>query len=213
MGINNEATLTIDPAKTALLMLHWQKDTVDPASKIAGDMPQRVEAAHVIENTQAVLKASRAKGIPVIYVNANHRPGYPEIGVRPYPLASHLAEAGVLIRGSWGAEVVDPLKPLDGDIIVDNYSSSGFCYTDLDLILHNKGVVNLVLSGIATNWVVESTARDGANRGYFVYTLKDCCASLTDEMHNWTLTNILPSLGAVLDSKDYMAALQGGSAK
>ncbi|HEY78692.1 MAG TPA: cysteine hydrolase [Dehalococcoidia bacterium] len=207
METKNEVVITIDPAKTALLMLHWQKDTADPASRISGYLPQRLKAAHIIENTQAVLKASREKGIPVIYVNANHRPGYPEVGPRPYPLANHLAGAGVLVRGSWGAEVIESLRPVAGDIIVDNYSSSGFCYTDLDLILHNKGVTDIVLSGIATNWAVESTARDGANRGYFVYTLKDCCASLTDEMHNWTLTNILPSLGAVLSAEEYIAAL------
>jgi ureidoacrylate peracid hydrolase len=208
MEAKNEATIAIDPVKTALLMLHWQKDTADPASKIVGDLPRRLKAAHIVENTQAVLKASREKGIPVIYVNANHRPGYPEMNPRHFPLANHLVEAGVLVRGSWGAEVIDPLKPAAGDIIVDNYSSSGFCNSDLDLILRNKGVTDLVLSGIATNWVVESTARDGANRGYFIYTLKDCCASITDEVHNWTLTNILPSLGAVLSSEEYIAALR-----
>ena len=208
MEVKNETAVTIDPARTALLMLHWQKDTADPASKISGDMPQRLKAAHTVENTQAVLKVSREKGIPVIYVNANPRPGYPEMNPRYFPLAKHLVESGVLVRGSWGAEVIDPLKPVAGDIIVDNYSSSGFCYTDLNLLLRNKGITDLVLSGIATNWAVESTARDGANHGYFVYTLKDCCISLTEEMHNWTLANILPSLGAVIGSQDYIAALR-----
>jgi nicotinamidase-related amidase len=208
MEVKNEVAATIDPVKTALLMLHWQKDVADPASRIAGDLPQRLKAAHIVENTHAVLKASREKGVVVIYVNANHRPGYPEMGPRRFPMADHLFEAGVLVKGTWGAEVIEPLEPAAGDIIVDNYSSSGFCYTDLDLILHNKGVTDLVLSGIATNWVVESTARDGANHGYFVYTLKDCCAGPSDEMHDWTLTNILPSLGAVLSAADYIAALR-----
>jgi nicotinamidase-related amidase len=209
MDKKDEAIITIDPAKTALLMLHWQNDIAAPGGKIASDMLKRLAAAHTIEHTQAVLKATRGKGMLVIFVNAGHRPGYPEMAAKPHPLAVHLVEAGVLIRGTWGAEVIDQLKPLDNEIVVYNYSSSGFCNTELDLILRNKGITDLVLTGLATNWIVESTARDGANRGYFIYTLKDCCLSINDEMHNWTLTNILPLLGVVLDSKAYITALQG----
>ena len=58
--------------------MHWQNDLAAPSGKLAKDMPERLAAAHTIENTQAVLKASREKGMLVIYVNASHRPGYPE---------------------------------------------------------------------------------------------------------------------------------------
>lgn len=207
--MDNKAEITIDPAKTALLLLHWQNDIAARGSKAAGDMPERLAAAHTIEHTQAVLKATREKGMLVIYVNGSHRPGYPEIAAKPFPIASHLVEAGVLVRGTWGAEVIDQLKPRADEIVIYNYSTSGFCYTELDIILRNKGITDIVLTGLATNWVVESTARDGANRGYFIYILKDCCNSSSDEMHNWTLMNILPSLSVVLDSETYIAALQG----
>jgi nicotinamidase-related amidase len=209
MENKNEAEINIDPAKTALLLLHWQNDIAAPGGKTPGDMPERLAAAHTIEHTQAALEASRRQGMLVIFVNAAHRPGYPEMAARPSPLARHLIETRVLVLGTWGAEVIEPLKPLDSEIVINNYSSSAFCYTELDLILHNKGITDLALSGLATNWVVESTARDGANRGYFIYTLSDCCSSMTDEMHQWTLKNILPSLGIVLDSRSYIAALQG----
>lgn len=209
MENHNGVELNIDPAKMALLLLHWQNDIAARGGKAAGDMPERLAAAHTIEHTQAVLKATREKGILVIYVNASHRPGYPEIATKPFPMASHLVEAGVLVRGTRGAEVLDQLKPRADEIVIYNYSTSGFCYTELDIILRNKGMTDLVLSGLATNWVVESTARDGANRGYFICTLKDCCNSSSDEMHNWALTNILPSLGVVLDSEAYIAALKG----
>jgi len=209
MEKKNEAAITIDPAKTALLMLHWQNDLATPSGKIAGNVLERLAAAHTIEHTQAVLKATREKGMLVIFVNGSHRPGYPEVSAKPSPLMDSLLRAGIGVRGSRGTEVIDQLKPLDDEIVVYNYSTSGFCYTDLDIILRNKGITDIVLTGLVTNWSVESTARDGANRGYFIYILKDCCNSLSDEMHNWTLTNILPVLGVVLDSKAYIAALQG----
>jgi nicotinamidase-related amidase len=208
MQYSNEATLTIDPAKTALLLIHWQNDIASPDYKHGGNIPERLAAAHTIEHTQAVLKASREKGVLVIYVNAGHRPGYPEVPTIPAPIFKNIAAHGAHIRGSRGAEVIDQLKPRDDEIVVYNYSPDGFCYTDLDLILHNKNIVDLVLSGLATNWAVETTAREGVCRGYFIYTLKDCCNSSSDEMHNWALTNILPRLGAVIDSEAYIAALQ-----
>ena len=198
-------TLNIKPTRTALLLLHWQNDLLAPSGKLAKELPQRVAAAHTIENTQAVLKASREKGILVVYVNASHQPGYPEI---PPSKPSIIAKTGSLVRGSWGAEVIDQLKPLTSDIIIYNYSPNGFGYTELDLVLRNKGITDLVLSGMVTNWVVESTARDAAARGYNIYTLSDCCQSFTDEMHNWSLANILSVIGSVIDSKTYLAYLQ-----
>jgi nicotinamidase-related amidase len=204
---NNEATLTIDPAKTALILLHWQNDTSGPGFKHARDHAERLAAAHTLEHAQAVLKASREKGILVIYVNGGHRPGHPEVPAKMVPMYRGVVEDNSCVRGGRGAEVVDQLKPQEDDIIVFNYSPDGFCYTDLDLILRNKGITDLVLSGFSTNWAVETTAREGACRGYFIYTLEDCCNSSNDEMHNWSVTNILPRLGAVIDSKAYLEAL------
>jgi nicotinamidase-related amidase len=205
---NEAAALTIDPAKTALLLLHWQKSVAAPGHEHAGNIPDRLAAAHTVEHTQAVLKASREKGVLIIYVNASHRPGYPEIPAKIAPIFQNVVKSGAHIRGSQEAEVIDQLRPLEDDIIIYNYSPDGFCYTDLDLILRNKGITDLVLSGVSTNWAVETTAREGACRGYFIYTLSDCCHSTSEEMHNWVLANILPRLGAVLDSESYIAALQ-----
>jgi nicotinamidase-related amidase len=210
MQWKKEATMIIEPDKTALLLLHWQNDIVlSGYSKHAAIMAERLMASHTIEHAQAVLKASRDKGILVVYVNASHRPGFPELPKTRAPIFENVAANKDHIRGSKGSEVIEQLKPRDDDLIVYNYNPSSFYYTDLDLLLRNRGITHLVLSGITTNWVVETTARDGACMGYFIITLKDCCNSSTDEMHNWPLVNILPRLGAVIDSKAYIAALQG----
>jgi nicotinamidase-related amidase len=143
----------------------------------------------------------------VVYVNASHRPGYPEVNPKPSSLSYGIAQVGGLMRGSWGAEVIDQLKPIAEDIIIYNYSTSAFAYTELDLILRNKGITNLVLTGLVTNWVVESTARDATNRGYNLYTLSDCCQGANEEMHKWSLLNILSVISSVIDSKSYIASL------
>ncbi len=207
MEQKNEGTMIIDRASTALLLLHWQNDIAAAGNKRSPEMLERLAAARTIEHSRAALKASREKGVLVIYVVASHRPGYPELPAKRVPLFKHVVESGTHIRDTWDSQVIDQLKPLDDEIIVYNYFPSSFYATDLDLILRNKGITNLVLSGIATNWAVESTARDAICRGYYVYTLSDCCVSRTDEMHNWSLVNILSVLGTVLDSDAYIAAL------
>ena len=207
MEHRSEGTITINPPSTALLLLHWQNDLAMPSGKLSRDMPQRLASDHTIEHVQEALKASREKGMLVFYVNASHRPGYPEVTPKTSSLSSGIAKAGGLMRGSWGAEVIDQLKPMAEDIIIYNYSSSAFTYTELDLILRNKGITDLVLTGLVTNWVVESTARDATNRGYNIYTLSDCCQGVNEEMHKWSLANILSAIGSVIDSKSYIASL------
>lgn len=208
MKKNSTTTLTLDPLKTALILLHWQKEIASPEGRNSEGLVERLRASGTIEHTQAVLKASREKGMLVVYVNGVHRPGYPELAARQAPLAKMMIERGLMLQGTRGVEVIAQLKPLESDIVMDNFSTSGFCFTALDLILRNKGITNIVLTGIATNMAVESTARDGFNMGYYVYTLEDCCKSITDEMHDWTIKNILSFIGFVIDSKTYIAALK-----
>jgi nicotinamidase-related amidase len=208
MTANNSAT-KFNLAKTALLLLHWQNDIATLGGKLAHDTPRRLAEAQTIENTKAVLEIARKRKMLIIYVNGAHRPDYPEVPAQSAPLFTRLMAVGGLIRGTWGAEVITQLKPLEGEIVVYNYSSSSFCYTELDMILRSKGITDLVLTGLATNWAVESTARDGANIGYFIHTLSDCCLGMNDDMHHWTLTNILPMLGSVLDSKAFIKAVEG----
>jgi nicotinamidase-related amidase len=208
MRQKSDGAIAINSAKTAILLLHWQNDLAMPSGKLSREMPQRLVADHTIDHVQAALKISREKGMLVIYVNASHRSGYPEVNPKS-SLSSNIAKAGGLMRGSWGAEVIDQLKPLAEDIIIYNYSSSAFAYTELDLILRNKGITGLVLTGLVTNWVVESTARDATNRGYNIYVLSDCCQGVNEEMHKWSLMNILSAIGSVIDSRSYIASLHG----
>ena len=203
--------LTIDPTKTALLLLHWQNEIASPGGKRFGDIQASISLSQTIDRTSSVLKISREKGVLIVYVNLCHRQGYPERSPRFFLLDKNYAGLGAWLTETWGVENIDKLKPRRGEIIVYNYSPSAFCYTELDLILRNKGITGLVLSGIATNWVVENTAREGSNIGYFIYTLSDCCNSFNDEMHNWPLINILPKLGVVLDSETYIKILTGNA--
>jgi len=204
----NIVEIVIDPGRTAFLLLHWQNELVKPEGKVHGPLSKLLHDARTIEHTLAALEATRKKRMLIIYVNVSHRPGYPEISKKPPPLAAGLIKTQAFLRGTWGAEIIDELKPLKDEIVIFNHSTSAFIHTELDLLLHNRGITEVVLTGLATNWVVESTARDAFNRGYFVYTLGDCCNGSSEEAHNYSIANILPMLGVVIDSKAYIRGLE-----
>jgi nicotinamidase-related amidase len=202
---------TIDPRTSALLVLHWQNELVKPGGVVSAVFPAVLAAAGTIQRMQEALEASREHGVLVMYVNAIHRKGYPELPPEPAPLAAGLVRMNAFIRGTWGAEVIDELKPLEDEIEISNYATSAFLYNELDLILRNRRITTVVLAGLATNWIVESTARDAFNRGYSVWTLADCCNSPSKEAHDYCVTNTLPLLGVVCGAAEYGEALSAGA--
>jgi nicotinamidase-related amidase len=198
----------IDPSVSALLVLHYQNGLVRHEGVFAfSGTAAQVEKHGCLEKTAAVLAASRKAGMPVIYVNIEFRPGFPELKKPTYPLIESIQERNAFIRGTWDAGVPDELKPEESDIMVINFDSSAFSHTDLDCILRAKGVKQLFLAGIATNWVVESTTRYGAELGYDVTVLEDCCQGFSDELHDFAIKNTLPYYASIVKSADYIASL------
>ncbi len=197
-----------DTATSALLVLHYQNGLVRHEGVFAfSGTPGQVEKHKCLEKTAAVLEASREAGVCVIYVNIEFRPGFPELKKPTYPLIESIQERNAFLRGSWDAAIPDELEPEEGDIIVINFDSSAFSHTDLDGILRAKGVRQLFLAGIATNWVVESTTRYGAELGYDVTVLADCCQGFSDELHDFAIENTLPYYASIAQSTDFIAAL------
>jgi ureidoacrylate peracid hydrolase len=199
---------TTDPATSALLVLHYQNGLVRHEGVFAfSGTAAQVEKHGCLEKTAAVIRASRTAGIPVIFVNIEFRPGFPELKKPTYPLIESIQERNAFLRGSWDAGIPEELGPEPGDIVVINFDSSGFSHTDLDCILRARGTKQLFLAGIATNWVVESTTRYGAELGYDITVLEDCCQGFSDELHDFAIANTLPYYATIVKSADFLATL------
>ena len=189
-------------------MLHYQNGLVRHEGVFAfSGTAAQVEKHNCLEKTAAVIQASRKAGIQVVYVNIEFRPGFPELKKPTYPLIESIQERNAFLRGSWDAGIPEELEPGPEDIIVINFDSSAFSHTDLDGILRAKGVTRLFLAGIATNWVVESTTRYGAELGYDVTVLADCCQGFSDELHDFAIEQTLPYYATIGGSSDFIASL------
>ncbi len=206
--------ITINPERTAVLVLHMMNEQLHYKAGVTGYSPEFAESNkewHIIENTKPVLDASRAKGILVVYVRMCFRPGYPELpsNEEGMPEKVRLRKQGLYKEGSWATEIVDELKPAGNDIVVNNHTTSAFCYNELDIILRNRNIHYLVMVGLSTKTVVTCTAIDANLRGYYNYIVQDCCNSRGGRReHDLFIKEVLPAHAVIIDSKQYLQALQ-----
>ncbi|MEU8151155.1 cysteine hydrolase [Nonomuraea sp. NPDC048901] len=79
-----------------------------------------------------------------------------------------------LVRGSWDADIIDELAPVEGDHVIDKNRYDAFLYTDLEVLLRGLGIKRLLVAGILTNVCVETTVRSADQRGFDPYVASDC---------------------------------------
>ena len=197
---------------TGMLVIELQNDLCAPARAekkgLSGALARAVRGRGVLEKLAPVLDACRARGVPVIYLTKERHPAIPtpENGPSIYRRAG--AEPS-LVHGTWGAQVVDDIKPQEGDLVLPRFTSIDPSYgSELWAICTSLGLSTVVLAGISTTLAVEGTARAAANRGLHVVVVEDCCASVPDEWHDFSVTNVLPLISQVRSSDDVMAALK-----
>jgi nicotinamidase-related amidase len=102
-----------------------------------------------------------------------------------------------------GTEFHDDVKSEPGEIVIVKRRVSAFYHTDLRIVLSAYNATTIILSGVATNYVVEGTARDAADAGYFVIVAEDCCSTVSEDAHQSSLASL--SQLAIISTSDEIA--------
>jgi nicotinamidase-related amidase len=180
----------LDPATTALVIIDMQRDFLEPGgfgSLLGNDVAL---LARTIAPLQRVLAAARAIGMPVIHTREGHRPDLSD--APPAKLARGRLSCGIgdpgpfgriLVRGEHGHDIVDELAPIDGEPVLDKPGKGAFYATDLELLLRNRGVERLIVTGVTTEVCVHTTVREANDRGFECLVLSDCVGSYFPEFH------------------------------
>ncbi len=164
------------PAKeTALIVVDMQNDFAhERGSLFVPDAPK------TIKPIKSLIEKFREKNSTIIYTQDWHMEDDPEFKIW-----------GVhAVAGTWGAEIVEELKPTDKDITVKKLRYDAFYGTSLDHILRVKGIKNLVITGTVANICVLHTAGSAALRWYNVIVPMDCISALTEDDYQFTLRQV-----------------------
>ena len=206
-----------EPATAALLVIDMQRDFVDPGGfgEALGNDVSLLRAA--VPPTERVLAAAREAGLFVVHTREGHRPDLsdcPPAKKARGRLATGIGDQGpmgrILVRGEYGHDIVDELKPAAGEPVIDKPGKGSFYATDLDTILHNRGVKQLIVCGVTTEVCVQTTVREANDRGYDCLVLSDCVASYFPEFQRVALEMIKAQggiFGWVAPSEAFLAAL------
>jgi nicotinamidase-related amidase len=101
------------------------------------------------------------------------------------------------------------IASLHADIVVKKRQWGAFYGTELDLQLRRRGVNTVVLAGIATNFGVESTAREAWQHNYAVVVAEDAVTSVSEDLHRFSIEKILPRIARVRPTAEIVGALPG----
>ncbi|MEM1657813.1 MAG: isochorismatase family cysteine hydrolase [Candidatus Jordarchaeales archaeon] len=175
----------------AVLVIDMLKDFIEKGAVL--EVPKGRE---IIPNIKRLTDEARKRGVLVIYVCDSHDPKDPEFSKWP-PHA---------VEGTKGAEVVDQLKPKDGDIVVRKLKYDGFLGTALDLVLRSRKIDSLIVTGVLTNICVLYTASTASMLGYNVTVVRDCVASTSDKEHEWALHHMGDVIGIKIASLEEVLA-------
>jgi biuret amidohydrolase len=180
----------MEPATTALIIIDMQRDFLEPGGfgSLLGNDVSLLQ--RTIAPLQDVLAAARATGMTVIHTREGHRPDLtdaPPAKLARGNLSCGIGDPGpfgrVLVRGEHGHDIVDKLAPIEGEAVLDKPGKGAFYATDLELMLRNRGITRLVVTGVTTEVCVHTTVREANDRGFECLVLSDCVGSYFPEFH------------------------------
>jgi biuret amidohydrolase len=178
------------PATTALLVIDMQNATGSLEHGLARKLREegRLEEAsyrfariteRVIPNTQRLLAACRAQATPVIYITyGGERSDCRDVArhIRPIVIATR----------NWAGnpehDIVEALRPVPGELILNKTTMGAFGSTGLDGRLRALGISEVVCVGVSTNNCVGMTAMEAADRGYGAVLVSDATGTCSDRM-------------------------------
>jgi nicotinamidase-related amidase len=213
----------MDPNKTALLIIDMQRYLVDPlyglAKAVYAEYPAIASyfyarlAQMVIPNNVKLLQFFRRNQFRVIYLTIG--PELPDGSDLSFLMKLRVARRerqtgskSIYPKGTVEHSIIEELKPEKGELVINKTSAGAFNSSNIDHVLRNMGIEGLVITGVATDMCVETTARDAADRGYKCILVDDACATLDPAFHDATLVAFGREFGKIKSTDEVIAELR-----
>ena len=176
--------ITLDPKTTALVLIDLQKG-------ILGRKLEPIPAEALVERGKALAGRFRAAGALVVLVNVVPATGEERRVDEASPLPAALPQ---------GFADLSPGLAEPEDLKITKRTRGAFSVPELDLRLRERGVRTIALGGVATQFGVESTARQAWELGYELVIVRDATTSIALEAHDNSMRRIFPRIARLTDS-------------
>jgi nicotinamidase-related amidase len=221
--LNNDVSLastnepfTVEPLSTALVVVDMQYAS---ACRTTGKGKTAIETGRadvleyrfcrienvVLPNIKRLLDFFRKNRLRVIYLtNGSEMPNYSDC----MPHRRRGYESRNNTRGNREHEILDEIKPLMTECVINKTTSSAFNSTNIDMILSKAmNIKYLLFTGVSTDACVENTARDAVDRGYYCVMVEDGCAGNKKVFHDANLEHFRECSGRVETTEDLIKEL------
>jgi ureidoacrylate peracid hydrolase len=162
------------------------------------------EYQKIIPKVKELIEFCRSKNISIFYTEAVREASGIDLLTRFHrllPLArEERLKVPITVRGTWDAQTIDQIKPMENDLIVIKRRDGAFQDTELRVWLQSEGINTLIFCGVDTSICVETSLREAFNIGYDVILVSDCTASGNQKHYETTLERVRDYYGLVLDT-------------
>jgi len=207
----------IEPAKAALVVIDMQYATGSRKAGLgkklaeegklellAGERFERIEKV-VVPNLRKMLAFFRKNGLRIIYITLGSE--MEDYSDAP-PHMVQLFKTTNNRKGQLEHEIIEEVKPLPGEPVLNKTTAGAFTSTGIDALLRTLGVECVLFAGVSTNMCVGTTARDAADHGYRCLIIEDCCGAAQNEYHRWEIVTFQRLFGRVETSEAVMAEIR-----
>lgn len=190
-GLEDDRDVDIDAARCAVLALHWQVNVIDPKGFFGPMLSEPVRRSGVVPRAVRFHQSARSAGMPVVFIRFTVPAGEGGL-VRNTAFMRAVGDAQEAFRpNAAGTQLIGEMSTLtEHGRVVDNQKLSGLAGNDLPDWLEQRGIDTVFVTGVATNLVVEQTARHGTDLGLTVHPVSDCAAAASEAVHGASLANL-----------------------
>lgn len=167
----------------------------------------------LVAKIRTLIEAFRSAERPVAYCTVAYAPGYADLHKRWWPRLELCRQRGIeppfAVKGSFEAQVVEGLGRLHDEPLFEKNTAGAFASTALGAYLRERSIESLFVVGVATNYCVETTVREAADRDFACFVVEDGCDAATPERHALGISS-LESVARITTVDDVLDMLERG---
>ena len=186
-----------------LIVADFINEIVDEKGAFGVHNAQRIKDDKTMQKANQLIAWARKDGIKIAHVKVGFSKDYNECS-KVSPMFKQAPEYGVLKLDTWATEFHKDMDVQDHDIIITKHRVSALYGTDLEVILRGNDISEVIICGVSTSFVVESTVRELHDRDYKVTVIADACNAATQEAHDASLQN-LERIATISTIEDFLS--------